>query len=275
MKLTEQDADLFFDLTRALQFYVNHQLNIIPNTHSIEQYADYSLEEKYPVREAVYDNPDLIQAFVNANPNQLSQEHLALVKEWQHFVRGKFYIERYLKKYAIFISDDDKIYGVYALHDSFDKICPKAYLPRYVHTVLLPFKGKIIYDGLLQHYNVFFGGGTKARLKESYLTAKQNNKIIETLGTAQIDQAESNKPTTPATNLQPHIEELLKLAKKLKANADHPAINRLIFNLVKASLELADAAITTPDDINVLYKRLNKVRNNYNQVNSTLNRMER
>ncbi len=32
-------------------------------------------------------------------------------------------------------------------------------------TVLLPFKGRIVYDGLLAGYNVTFGGGIRRRLR--------------------------------------------------------------------------------------------------------------
>ena len=59
---------------------------------------------------------------------------------------------------------------------------PRSYLPVYIKTVLLPFKDKIIYDGLMQTYNIHFGGGIKRSLKETYMKAKQNGKIITSLG---------------------------------------------------------------------------------------------
>ena len=54
MKLSEQEAKLFFQLMWALQFYVNQKLNIHPEIQSIEDYVDSSTEQKVKVREALY-----------------------------------------------------------------------------------------------------------------------------------------------------------------------------------------------------------------------------
>ena len=47
--------------------------------------------------------------------------------------------------------------------------------------VLLPFKGRIIYDGLLSPFRVTFGPGIRQRLGEAYKDAKQSHGIIATL----------------------------------------------------------------------------------------------
>ena len=36
MKLSQQEADLFFKLMWALQFYVNRQLGLVPGVESVE-----------------------------------------------------------------------------------------------------------------------------------------------------------------------------------------------------------------------------------------------
>ena len=56
-------------------------------------------------------------------------------------------------------------------------------LPRLVTTVLLPFQGKIIYDGFVSGYNITFGGGIKRMLNEEYKQAKEASGIITSLGT--------------------------------------------------------------------------------------------
>jgi hypothetical protein len=48
-------------------------------------------------------------------------------------------------------------------------------------TVLLPFKDRIIYDGLLSGYNISFGGGMKRMLNDSYRQAKAQLGIVTTL----------------------------------------------------------------------------------------------
>ena len=52
------------------------------------------------------------------------------------------------------------------LNQGFDELVHRSHLPLYVKTVLLPFKEKIVYDGLFQAYNVYFGAGIKRDLKE-------------------------------------------------------------------------------------------------------------
>ncbi len=78
MILTEPECKLFYDLTWSLQYYVHQKLNIIiiPEIKSLDDY-------------------------IKDNPQKFSAEELAEVRSWKHFVKDKFYIERYLKKYRI------------------------------------------------------------------------------------------------------------------------------------------------------------------------------
>ena len=153
MKLSEQEAKLFFQLMWSLQFYVNHRLKIHPKIQSVDDYADSSAEQKVKVREALYENLKLIDSFVQENPQNFSKENLETVSNWKNFIRGQFFIERLLKKYAVFIQED-KVYGVLGLSQSFDELTYHSNLPLYVDTILLPFKNKIIYDGLLGFQNI-------------------------------------------------------------------------------------------------------------------------
>jgi Domain of unknown function (DUF6398) len=54
-------------------------------------------------------------------------------------------------------------------------------LPRMIKTTLLPFKGRIVYDGLMSGYNVSFGPGIRRSLNEAYREAKAHRGIITTL----------------------------------------------------------------------------------------------
>ena len=193
MKLSENDAKLFFDLMWALQYFVNQKLNILTNIKSIDAYAKCPPEEKIEVRQALYSDTKLIDAFVQQNPQNFSEENLSIISSWKNVIEGDFYIERFLKKYAIFI-ENSEVYGVLGLHQGFDELVHRTRLPHYVHAVLLPFKGQIVYDGLFQSYNIHFGGGIKRQLKESYMRAKQNNRIIESLDPSQRKRRSKNRP---------------------------------------------------------------------------------
>ena len=272
MKLSKQDADLFFELMWALQVFVNQRLQVLPDVKTLDDYIDLSMEEKMQVREALYENIELIDVFVEENPRQFSQDKLDIVSKWKQFVADDYYLERMLKKYAIFIASDDKVYGVLALHDAFQDIIHPGNLPVYVKTVLLPFKGKIIYDGLLQGYNIYFGRGISTGLKETYMAAKQNGRIIDSFDP---EVAQARKAAKPVRDWRPELDELVAKAKKLRSGSGQPPMHSPAFKLVKASLDLAQAAVENPDDLDRLWKGLEKVDRAVRSVETTLHRSER
>ena len=81
MKLSTEDAGLFFDLMRKLEFYVNQKHQIIPDVDSVEDCADLLPDERVQVRNALWENPELIDAYVAENPYGLPDEHLVIVKK--------------------------------------------------------------------------------------------------------------------------------------------------------------------------------------------------
>lgn len=273
MKLSKQDVDLFFELMWALQYFTNQKLQILSNVRTLDEYIKCSGEEKMKVRQVMYENIKLIDSFIKENPQKFTDDKLSIIAKWKHFIAGKFYIERLLKKYAIFISEN-RVYGVLALYDAFDEMFHRSQLPVLIEAVLLPFKGKIIYDGLLQGYNIFFGRGISAELKETYMAAKQNAQIIESLD-PDIKQTKIQKPTKPLKDWRPELKELIKRAKKLRGGSGQPPIYSPAFSLVRASLELAQSAISNPDDIDNLFKFLEKVERAFRNVENTLYRSER
>ena len=171
MKLSQQDADLYFELMWSLQFFINGELALLPDVASIAVYRDLPQDEKLKVREAMYEKPTLIEKYVKENPDQFSAENLAIVSKWQNFVMGNFYIERYLKKFTVFIGEDN-VYGVLGLYEGLEEIIHKSHLPMYVRAMLLPFKGQVIYDGLLQSYSVFFWGRHQSGLEGNIFTGQ-------------------------------------------------------------------------------------------------------
>jgi|SRR5882672_3059979 len=274
MKRSRQDADLFYTLMWPLQFFVHQRLHILPDVDTLPAYIACPSDHKLQVRQALYEHVDLIDAFLQENPQHFSEETLALIATWKHYQAGDFYIERLLKTHAIFIASDDKVYAVLALHDAFQEMFHHRQLPVFVKAVLLPFKGKIIYDGLLQGYNLFFGRGISSDLKETYLAAKQQGRIIDSLPTdALLPQA--TRPQTPTRDWRPALDALVAQAHKLRAGSDQPPVLSPTFALVKASVELAQCAVATPNDLTTLWKALHKVGRAMGRVETTLERAER
>lgn len=183
MLLEPQDADLFFRLHRTLMFFVNQRLKVIPDKiASPDEFAALSPEVRLKVRDALNANLDLIESFVDENLAHFSDDELDIVRSWRHLVHGKFYVFRELAKYTVFLSTTSPAiaYGVLALSQPFEDLIGP-YLPVLTQTVLLPFQGKIVYDGLMSSYNISFGPGIRRGLNENFKEAKAGHGIVTSL----------------------------------------------------------------------------------------------
>jgi len=268
MILDEKDADLFFELMWELQFYIKEQLEMMPGVDTREKFADVDGTERMEVRNAVWDNPQLIADYVSRNPYHLNSESLTIVAEWQNFLKGQFYIERLLKKYAVFIQED-AVYGVVGLYDELGEILPKQMLPTYVEAVLLPFKGMIVYDGLLSSYPVFFGGGIKESLKQVYNKAKRKGEIVISFN-PNIQQAYQAKTKKKLKDWKPVLEALGQEAKTLRAQSGSPPTWGPAFSMVKASLAMAETAVNNPEDIDALWEQFEKLAQIVNRLEDSI-----
>jgi len=183
MLLPPHELELFFKLHRALMFFVNQRLTVIPDTlASPEEFAALSPGVRLKVRDALNANLALIESFADENPAHCSEDELDIVRSWRHLVTGKFYVFRELKKYTVFLSTGTPpvAYGVLALSQPFEDLIGP-YLPVLTQTVLLPFKNMIVYDGLMSSYNISFGPGIRRNLDEDFKTAKARHGIVTSL----------------------------------------------------------------------------------------------
>lgn len=198
MQLDSHDLHLFFKLYPALLCFVNQRLNVVEKPLARpEKVIKLPTEDRIKLRDALVANMDLIDAFVSENPFRLPEAELAIVRSWKDLVAGKFYVYRCLTKYTIFLTTEEPVvaYGVLSLIDSFEDLIGFR-LPHLCKAVLLPFKGQIVYDGLLAGYNITFGSGIRRRLRDSYEEAKERQGIITTLPppTVEIPQPVGTKP---------------------------------------------------------------------------------
>jgi hypothetical protein len=208
MLLTPTEAHLFFKLYGTLLFYVNKRLQVLPEKlASPEEFALQPPESRFKVRNALLDEIDLIESFVNENPAGFTEDELDIVLSWRHLVDGNFYIFRELKKYTVFLSSEELAiaYGVTALTQTFEEVVGP-YLPVMTEAVLLPFQDKIIYDGLLAGPGVSlsFGPGIRRMLNESYQNAKDRYGIVTSLPVVELPEApkKAPKPKSRPTSLQ-------------------------------------------------------------------------
>jgi len=253
MTLPPNDGRLFFELMWKLQYYVNQKRGFHKNISSMEEYANLPTKKKMKARDELWKTPELIDSYAQENPDALPAEELEIIRKWKSFIKSSFFILRHLKKGSIFIKDD-QVYAVHGIQDPLDEVIPSYALPQMVEAILLPFKGQIIYDGLLAGYRVHFGGGIRSGINHTYMVAKQKDRIITTL---EPDLATSII-IKPKKNIEPQLKDLSVTLTKLKS--DSPIQNSALA-LARASVELslADAQGTlTPDEINTQARKIFK-----------------
>jgi len=212
MTLPPEDGKLFFELMWKLQYYVNQKRGCHKNISSMEAYASLSTEKKLKARDELWKNPELIEAYVQENPDALPPGQLEIVRKWTDFIKGSFFILRHLKKGSIFIGKDDRVYAVHGIQDPLDEVLPSYILPQMVEAILLAFKGRVIYDGLLSGYNIHFGAGIRANLTHTYRLAKQRNRIITTLE----PKLKNYVSAKPKKNIAPQLREVSTILTRVR-----------------------------------------------------------
>ncbi len=271
MNLSREDAGLFFRLMWELQFYVNRRLNVLPGIESAEAYRTLETDKKLKVREALYEHIELLDDFVSENPAHLPEDEVQIVQSWKRRVAGDFFILRHLKRYTVFLSSGEppKVYGVLGLYDSLDYVLRDRPLPVLVSAVLLPFKGRIIYDGLFTSRNIIFGGGIRGDLNESYQAAKQNGAIIESLEPG-AKPARKPKPHKPARDWGPMLDGIVEMTEQLKQGEN--VVQTRAFSIVKASARLAQAAAHDPNNLGEIAQHAKSVHRALSQLDTAFRR---
>lgn len=181
MTLSESEAQLYFSIFHSLLVYVNEKKKIHNDLKSTEDIPYIPDNEIVAVRDALYQDTNLFDTFVQENPYGFSDHALGIVNSWKNFLQARFYIVRHLKKHTIFLSMTTPpiAYGVTSLRLDLQDMFP--HLPAFGDAVLLPFEDKIVYDGYIGAFPVTFGGGMKRMVTREYNEAKAMYGIVTTL----------------------------------------------------------------------------------------------
>ncbi len=177
MKLAEESARLFFRLYISLLFYAGRMMDA-RGIGNIDAFANLSKEKKMEIRNKMLENIHLIDSFVAENPFNFNPEEIAIVRGWKNFVKGEFFVVEYVEGGALFLqpAKKPKAYCVLALNDPFEKMT-NGVAPLMVEAVLLPFKGRIVADGMISAMNISFGDGIRKVIESDYNGAKEEGVI--------------------------------------------------------------------------------------------------
>jgi hypothetical protein len=182
MILQPHETERFYRIWFAMLSYANRRLKLVRELPETPRDGSIGVQDAFKVASAVWADDALRHAFIDANPAKLPPADLELARSWDRRVAGDFYIFRFLKKYTVLIGSGDPapVYGVLGLVSPIEEVLPNP-LPALARMMLLPFEGRITYDGLMAPYNVYFGSGIRSNLNDTYRLANERGAIITSL----------------------------------------------------------------------------------------------
>lgn len=206
MNLAQAEIVLFYKLWYTLIWNINEKHKFVPEFKK-PVYGERVNEEPFiAIRKKLWENPQLIDDFLHDNEfGELNEIEHGILKDWRNnFIKDEFIVMKHLKTYSVFMTFDTpvKLYGVCGISNPIKDTAPYE-VPYMVDAVLLPFKGKIIYDSFLGTYPVSFGKGYRESMKKAYEEAKETIGIIEIMGVPPVPVKPSEKKSKPASKKSP------------------------------------------------------------------------
>ncbi|MGI6329375.1 MAG: YecA family protein [Bacilli bacterium] len=177
--LPEEEAIKFYKIFSLLCFFANKKYKILEDIKEVEDLFNSNgtlkTEKVALIREKMWSDDKIIQEFIENSKEILSQEELLIAESWQRRISKRFLLYKYIDGKSILI-DENQVYEVLGIYNSISEKMPFSKLPMFVEMTLLPFKDKIIYDGLFSVLNMILGDGIKDLSNQIY--EKQKNNII-------------------------------------------------------------------------------------------------
>ena len=182
MVLSNEDADLFYELWPLVLDYVNKKYKINSAIKNVFDARPLNPQDVKEIADRMWDDVSVIDEFLDKNNSEISGEHKEIIKGWKRRVRGDFLLERNLKKGSMFISmEGEQVYQVSGIQSSWEEMFWYTPMPVMMKATLIPFKDVIISDGLVMAYSVRVGPTMKRNYKDIYITAKNSGLIHKTL----------------------------------------------------------------------------------------------
>lgn len=169
-QLSPEECRLFYETWFGLMSFVNERRNVIKTKIKPEYPNPVTDMMIHKVREVLWKKPEMIDEYISEA--ELPQEKIDILKLWRtNHKRGMFFILEYQPEYAVVIASneqgEDSLYGIKGISNSVANTLQRS-LPAQIETVLLPFKGKIIYDSFMSTMQIGFAEGAKAAFRGMY-----------------------------------------------------------------------------------------------------------
>ena len=169
-QLSSDECRLFYETWYGLMGFVNERKSVVNAKIKPEYPNTVSDMMVHKVREVLWEKPELIDEYISET--ELPQEKIDILKLWRtNHRKGMFFILEYQPEYAVAIAPneqgEDRLYGIKGISNSISNALRRD-LPVQIETVLLPFKGKIIYDSFMSSMPIRFAEGARAAFHEMY-----------------------------------------------------------------------------------------------------------
>lgn len=183
MLLSTEDAKDFFRLHASLIRFVQVQAHRSEKRKGKPKaLAKLSPDERFELHRRFAEDPEgYVAAYLEGNPDRLPAAELAEVAAWKRAVAGKLLFLRQLKKHFIVVEagEDARVFGVWGLVEPIEDMLSQR-LPVLGEGTLLPFRGKIVCDGLISAYRMLLGPGMRKNFEDLYRAAKRDGLVLTT-----------------------------------------------------------------------------------------------
>ena len=178
MVLKKKESDLFYSLVWYLLGFVAN--TVLSSKKDFELIDIFHMDNRMKgyLFENLWKNTNYIDEFIELNPN-MKNDDKELLLSWKQVISSMFIVEHHSNNGTVFIDlETNKVYLVYGIVSDYDEMFHFTTFPLLVKANLLPFKGKIITDGILTPYPDALDSESKAMSREIYINAKKTNSII-------------------------------------------------------------------------------------------------
>ncbi len=176
MKLERNEAELFYSLWFPLMNFTNERYLIHPEINKIAAGKGVPFLAAKDIANYIWKHTEIIDEYLAEV--EMPDEHRQIINGWKRHRTGHYILERNLKKGTIFISmEDTSVYSVFGLYSTFEEMFSGRTLPIVLEATLIPFRGKIVTDGVVSPYRVSLGPEYKLEFRSIYMNAKRNKEI--------------------------------------------------------------------------------------------------
>ena len=181
-QLTPDQITRFYHLWFGMLQNTNEKYKLAPTMLGKDFHQGIKTEDAGKIAKFIWTHPNVFDEFLVTR--NLDKHESEIIRSWkQYHYKDKFYIVKYLKDGAVFLTygHDEKAYLIKGLVSAFEEMWPRQTLPFLVETVLLPFEGVITTCGLYYASTIYFGRNISRDIYETCQQAELTYGLITSL----------------------------------------------------------------------------------------------